>query len=134
MSLDVVPHHFGTASQNVEKDFRVCRTLDALFNGLKSAGPRLLFKGETSFSKGFDLINRFPEDIDITVFRDDIGEPATIEELNAIKNACKAYINGPLHAELTLILQDRLQAAGLDAGAARVEADDADPDGQTLLI
>jgi hypothetical protein len=35
---------------------------------------------------------------------------------------------------LTLILQDRLQATGLDAGAARVEADDADPDGQTLLI
>ena len=35
---------------------------------------------------------------------------------------------------MTLILQDQLQAAGLDAGAARVEADDADPDGQTLLI
>jgi hypothetical protein len=80
------------------------------------------------------------------VFRDDIGEPATIEELHAlsgnkrrarldaIKDACQAYINGPLRDELTLILQDRLQAAGLDAGAARVEADDADPDGQTLLI
>jgi hypothetical protein len=80
------------------------------------------------------------------VFRNDIGEPATIEELDAlsgkkrrgrldaIKDACKAYINGPLRAELTLILQDRLQAAGLDAGAAKVEADDADPDGQTLLI
>ncbi|MDU6496047.1 nucleotidyl transferase AbiEii/AbiGii toxin family protein, partial [Bradyrhizobium sp.] len=74
------------------------------------------------------------------------GEPATIEELealsskkrrarlDAIKDACQAYINGPLRAELTQILQDRLQAAGLDAGAARVEADDADPDGQTLLI
>jgi hypothetical protein len=35
---------------------------------------------------------------------------------------------------LTQILQDRLRAAGFDAGAARVEADDADPDGQTLLI
>ncbi len=35
---------------------------------------------------------------------------------------------------MTLILQDRLRAAGHDAGAARVEADDADPDGQTLLI
>jgi hypothetical protein len=35
---------------------------------------------------------------------------------------------------LTLILQDRLRATGLIAGAARVEADDADPDGQTLLI
>jgi hypothetical protein len=97
-------------------------------------------------SKGFGLINRFSEDIDVTVFRDDIGEPATIEELealsgkkrrarlDAIRDACKAYISGSLRAELTLILEGRLQAAGLDAGAARVEADDADPDGQTLLI
>lgn len=97
-------------------------------------------------SKGFGLINRFSEDIDVTVFRDDIGEPATIEELDAlsgkkrkarldaIKDACKAYIDGPLRAELTMILQDRLRATGLDAGAARVEADETDPDGQTLLI
>jgi hypothetical protein len=35
---------------------------------------------------------------------------------------------------LTLILQARLHAAVRDASAARVEADDADPDGQTLLI
>jgi predicted nucleotidyltransferase component of viral defense system len=33
--------------------------------------------GGTSLSKGFGLINRFSEDIDVTVFRDDIGEPAT---------------------------------------------------------
>jgi hypothetical protein len=82
-------------------------------------------------SKGFGLINRFSEDIDVTVFRNDIGEPATIEELDAmsgkkrlarldaIKNACQAYINGPLLAELTQILQNQLRAAGLDVGAAR---------------
>ena len=35
----------GTAVQNVEKDFWVCWTLDALFNGLATGGPRLLFKG-----------------------------------------------------------------------------------------
>ena len=145
-AFDTTALRLGTASQNIEKDFWVCWTLDALFNGLKEGGPRLLFKGGTSLSKGFGLINRFSEDIDVTVFRNDIGEPATIEELDAlsgkkrrgrldaIKDACKAYINGPLRAELTLILQDRLQAAGLDAGAAKVEADDADPDGQTLLI
>ena len=145
-AFDTTALRLGTTSQNIEKDFWVCWTLDALFNGLKEGGPRLLFKGGTSLSKGFGLINRFSQDIDVTVFRDDIGEPATIEELNAlsgnkrrarldaIKDACQAYINGPLRAELTLILQDRLRAAGLDAGAARVEADDADPDGQTLLI
>ncbi len=145
-AFDTTALRLGTASQNIEKDFWVCWTLDALFNGLKEGGPRLLFKGGTSLSKGFGLINRFSEDIDVTVFRDDIGEPATIEELealsgkkrkarlDAIKDACKAYINGPLRDELTLILQDRLRAAGRDAAAARVEADDTDPDGQTLLI
>lgn len=96
-----------------------------MFNGLSGGGPRLLFKGGTSLSKGFGLINRFSEDIDVTVFRDDIGEPATIEELEAlsrnkrrarldtIKEACQAYINGPLQAELTAILRERLQAAAL---------------------
>ncbi|MFQ3452446.1 nucleotidyl transferase AbiEii/AbiGii toxin family protein [Bradyrhizobium sp. UFLA01-814] len=145
-AFDTTALRLGTASQNIEKDFWVCWALDALFHGLKTGGPRLLFKGGTSLSKGFGLINRFSEDIDVTVFRDDIGEPATIEELDAlsgkkrrarldaIKDACQAYINGSLRAELTQILQDRLQAAGLDAGAARVEADEADPDGQTLLI
>src|SRR5271168_2666521 len=74
----------GTPVQNVEKDFWVCWTLDALFNGLDVGGPRLLFKGGTSLSKGFGLIARFSEDIDITVFREDIGEPATVEELESI--------------------------------------------------
>src|SRR6185312_4990918 len=85
-AFDTTAHRLGTASQNIEKDFWVCWTLDALFNGLSERGPRLLFKGGTSLSKGFGLINRFSEDIDVTVFRDDIGEPATIEELNALSN------------------------------------------------
>ncbi|WP_342723633.1 nucleotidyl transferase AbiEii/AbiGii toxin family protein [Bradyrhizobium sp. B097] len=45
------------APENVEKDFWVTWTLDALYNkaGIK---PRLLFKGGTSLSKAFDLIQR----------------------------------------------------------------------------
>ena len=35
----------GTTVQNTEKDFWVCWTLDALFNGLPESGPRLLFHG-----------------------------------------------------------------------------------------
>ena len=72
-----------TNEQNIEKDFWVCWTLDALFNELEAGGPRLLFKGGTSLSKGYGLIERFSEDIDITVFREDIGQPATVEELEA---------------------------------------------------
>ncbi|MGO4569345.1 nucleotidyl transferase AbiEii/AbiGii toxin family protein [Rhizobium sp. 2YAF20] len=145
-AFDTTALRLGTASQNIEKDFWVCWALDTLFHGLREGGPRLLFKGGTSLSKGFGLISRFSEDIDVTVFRDDIGEPATIEELDAlsgkkrrarldaIKDACRVYINGALREELTTILQDRLKAAGLDNHSARVEPDDTDPDGQTLLI
>ena len=37
----------GTVEQNIEKDFWVSWTLDALFNRLQAGGPRLLFKGVT---------------------------------------------------------------------------------------
>lgn len=68
-------------------------TLDALFNGIEG-GPRLLFKGGTSLSKGFGLIERFSEDIDVTVFRDDLGVPATIPELAALsRKKCEAALD-----------------------------------------
>src|SRR6266481_3823252 len=105
-------NRLGTVQQNIEKDFWVCWTLDALFNGLQPGGPRLLFKGGTSLSKGYGLIERFSEDIDITVFRGDIGQAATVEELEAlsgkqckarlisIKAACQRYIQGPMLAQM----------------------------------
>ncbi len=64
----------GTAVQTVGKDVWVCWTLDALFNGLEPGGPRLVFKGGMSLSKVFGLIPRFSEDIDMTVFRADLGQ------------------------------------------------------------
>lgn len=145
-AFDTTAARLGTTSQNIEKDFWVCWTLDALFHGLPNAGPRLLFKGGTSLSKGFGLISRFSEDIDVTVFRDDLGAGATIAELeamsgkkrkarlDAIRDACCDYINGPMRQVLTKILSERLAAAGLGQKDRRVEPDDADPDGQTLLI
>lgn len=136
----------GTAEQNIEKDFWVCWTLDALFNGLEPGGPRLLFKGGTSLSKGYGLIERFSEDIDITVFREDIGQAATVEELeglsgkkrtarlDAIRSACQEYICGPLLVQMGLLLQQTLTAAGLPANSGRVVLDTDDPDGQSLLL
>ncbi len=133
----------GTTPQNVEKDFWVCWTLDALFNGIED-GPRLLFKGGTSLSKGFGLIERFSEDIDVTVFRDDLGVPATIAELaalsrkkreaalDAIKDACEAHINGPMKERLAQICADTCARTGLEPQSIRVEADA--QDGQTLLL
>jgi Nucleotidyl transferase AbiEii toxin, Type IV TA system len=136
----------GTAEQNVEKDFWVCWTLDALFNGARADGPRLLFKGGTSLSKAFGLISRFSEDIDITIFRDDLGQSASVEELeeltgnkrrarlDGIKAASQAYVNEPMRIQITAHLGEALQAAGLQPTAARVELDPDDQDQQSLLV
>jgi hypothetical protein len=136
----------GTAEQNIEKDFWVCWTLDALFNNLPAGGPRLLFKGGTSLSKGYGLIERFSEDVDITVFRQDIDQPATVEELEVlsrkkrearlddIKAACQAFINGQFLQQLRALLQQSLQAANIPLDSARLEPDPEDADGQSLLL
>lgn len=76
----------GAPLINIEKDFWVCWTLNALYHRLPTGGPRLLFKGGTSLSKAFGLINRFSEDIDVTVFRDDLGHPADAVEIAKLSN------------------------------------------------
>lgn len=133
-------NRLGAPVGNVEKDFWVCWTLNALYHERPAGEPRLLFKGGTSLSKAYGLIERFSEDIDVTVFRDDLDEAASVEELEALSNkkrrarldairdACRAYITGPLNEFLTAQLAD---ATG---GTGRVEIDEADPDGQTLLV
>ena len=106
-------NRLGTSEQNIEKDFWVSWTLNALFNELEAGGPRLLFKGGTSLSKGYGLIERFSEDIDITVFRED---------------------QGPMLVQMEGRLQQALQTANLSSNRGRVESDPDDPDGQTLLL
>ncbi len=48
----------------IEKDFWVCLTLDYLFNK-SNHKDAFAFKGGTSLSKGFNIINRFSEDVDL---------------------------------------------------------------------
>jgi hypothetical protein len=133
-------NRIGAPVGNVEKDFWVCWTLNSLYHERPAGEPRLLFKGGTSLSKGYGLIQRFSEDIDVTVFRDDLDEAASVEELEGLSNkkrrakldtirdACRAYITGPLRDFLTA------QLADITNGAGRVEIDEADADGQTLLL
>ena len=53
--LDAASQQRGLASTILEKDYWVCKTLDALF-ALPELGSHLAFKGGTSLSKVYDLI------------------------------------------------------------------------------
>ncbi len=56
----------------MEKDFWVCWTLRRMFEVMK-VRPQLIFKGGTSLSKVFNAIERFSEDVDLSLSRRDLG-------------------------------------------------------------
>ncbi|MCL1826146.1 MAG: nucleotidyl transferase AbiEii/AbiGii toxin family protein [Betaproteobacteria bacterium] len=136
----------GTPLQNVEKDFWVTWVLALLFGGRQAGEPRLLFKGGTSLSKAYGLISRFSEDIDITVFRQDIGQDVDATDLEKltgkqqrlrlerIRKACQDYIQNFLRERLNRQIEAAFCEARLDAPEPPVFLDPDDPDRQTLLI
>jgi hypothetical protein len=56
----------------IEKDFWVCWTLKHVF-ALGPPPAHLVFKGGTSLSKVYGIIERFSEDIDLSLSREDLG-------------------------------------------------------------
>ena len=132
--------NLDTRSSYVEKDFWVCLVLDILYNGFNFDHPRLLFKGGTSLSKGYSLINRFSEDVDFTVFSKDIGfdeskDPTTPEisgkerkrRSENIMEATSKYICNKLRQDLEAI-------ASTLAPECNVITDTEDRDKSTLLF
>ena len=69
----------------VEKDYWVTLALFEIFTG--PHGADALFKGGTSLSKCFHLVERFSEDIDLLLVR---REGETNNKLKAVSNAVSA--------------------------------------------
>ncbi|MFG6390870.1 MAG: nucleotidyl transferase AbiEii/AbiGii toxin family protein [Candidatus Amulumruptor sp.] len=96
----------------VEKDWWVTAILKVLFS--LSPAKYMFFKGGTSLSKGWNLIDRFSEDIDIALYRDfylDVlgKECANASTNNQVKNlriANRDYILGEFADELIVKLDE----------------------------
>src|SRR6266566_7328364 len=101
----------GFGAQIVEKDFWLCWTLKELFQ-LPVIGEHLIFKGGTSLSKVFKVIERFSEDIDVSIDRGFLGFGGTNEpeagasnkekqrRIEALKAACQQKIANELKPAL----------------------------------
>lgn len=64
----------------IEKDYMVCVVLSIIFNDIKptcldQTNTPFLFKGGTSLSKVYGVINRMSEDIDLSISMDFLGDP-----------------------------------------------------------
>ena len=131
----------GLNPASIEKDFWVCWTLRELFT-LPESGAHLTFKGGTSLSKGWRLIERFSEDIDVVIDREFLGfggarspEAATgsnerRRRIEALKAASQEHIRASLAPALEQRLRERLPAGS----AWFLSNDPEDPDGQTLVF
>lgn len=131
----------GMGAVILEKDFWVCWTLKELFR-LPDIGEHLIFKGGTSLSKVFKIIERFSEDIDVSIDRGWLGfgganEPeagASNKEkqrrIEALKAACQQKIASVLQPALDKAIKAKV---GTDEKWS-LRADDEDPDQQTLMF
>ena len=125
---------------SVEKDFWVCWTLREIFT-LPSIGDHLTFKGGTSLSKAWQIIQRFSEDIDLVVDKEALGfggdaapDKASSNKqrkarLEKLMEACRQWVQGMLQPALAARLLATLGETGW-----RIEIDPDMPDGQCLLF
>jgi len=125
----------------VEKDFWVCWTLGKLF-GLPRWGNHITFKGGTSLSKCWKIIERFSEDLDIVINREALGfgganapelapsRKQTNKHLKALHEACKQCIEESIKPALLALLSTEIPASLV----WDLVDDPTDPDGQTLLF
>jgi len=130
----------GWAAPSVEKDFWVCWTLGRLF-ALPQLHGHLTFKGGTSLSKAWGLIDRFSEDIDLTVDRGALGfdgehspqQAASTKQktkrLKALRQACSEFVQNIL---LPAFAEQIRQELGADGWLLTLDKNDVDA--QTLLF
>ena len=130
----------GVVPTIIEKDFWVCWTLRRLFT-TEAQRPAMLFKGGTSLSKVYAAIERFSEDVDISLHRHDLGfsharDPRNAESrkargrlLDELALACERFIAGQLVPRITA---DFAAVLGSHGGTWRVEVDGTDR--QTVLF
>lgn len=113
----------------VEKDYWVCWTIGKLFGAhdTDEIVPGLVFKGGTSLSKVYAAIDRFSEDIDLTIPRTVVGIEAVDDltagisstqarhRLDKMVMACSNYVETEIRTKLAASI-----AADLDGSDSRV--------------
>ena len=90
-TLDAAAERIGISATAVEKDYWVSEVLRVLARNF--AGD-FIFKGGTSLSKGYRIVERFSEDIDILVLPGGRGRGTTDRLMKDMGHAAAAGIGG----------------------------------------
>ena len=97
--------HPGINQVVIEKDWWVTIILKALFKA--ECRDSLTFKGGTSLSKGFNIIERFSEDIDLAISHSFFGiEKTSKNQREKLRKMSRTYIHETLSAQLDSLLKE----------------------------
>ncbi len=97
--------HPGINQVAIEKDWWVTVTLKALFQ--TDCRDFLIFKGGTSLSKGFNIIERFSEDIDLSISHSFFGiENTSKSQREKLRKMARAYIHNTLSSQFDARLKE----------------------------
>lgn len=99
--LNLLENRTGLNAKSIEKDWWVTLALKALFSG--TYAEHLVFKGGTSLSKCWKIIDRFSEDIDLAIDRKFLGFAGELTKKEIGKKLRKAsctLIRGKLRDEI----------------------------------
>jgi len=121
----------GMSAFAVEKDWWVTLTLSIIFE--MEVAKHLVFKGGTSLSKAFKLIDRFSEDVDLAIERTFLGFSGDLSknQRTELRKAASNYTSGPFFVEL----QAKFAENGLDNITFKlVDATDSDQDPRIIEI
>lgn len=121
---------------SAEKDWWVTAVLYALFH--MSSANYLLFKGGTSLSKGWDIINRFSEDIDLALDRnfflkernEKCANCASNTQIHHLREKGQDYLLGEFKEEL----KKQIEAMGLKGATVVAENEITDESGNSVRI
>jgi predicted nucleotidyltransferase component of viral defense system len=125
--LNQVSNRTGLPPIAIEKDWWVTLTLFTSFSFDYS--QHIVFKGGTSLSKGWNLIERFSEDIDLAIDRNYFGFEGDISK-NQIKKLRKkscAFITNTFVSDLTNSFTNLKVANEYEVKAMITEESDRDP-------
>ena len=114
----------------VEKDWWVVQTLSILFE--MEIGKHMVFKGGTSLSKAWGLIERFSEDIDLAVDRRFYGFEGNLQKRQRtnLRKKANTYITEVLYPELSF----RFKEKGVDVRLELEEITTSDQDPIIIFV
>ncbi len=121
----------GMAAYAVEKDWWVVQTLALIFE--MEIGNHLVFKGGTSLSKAWGLIDRFSEDIDLALDRKFLGVEGNLSKSKrtALRKSAYTYIS----TIFIIDLQHKFSEKGFsDVILKLIETPDSDQDPSVIEI